>query len=60
MKKKSKSALSFEQFCKHFGIPKPKGYHEIVDAYVQYEHDYAHGGYVSPDDYYTMQKTTQK
>ena len=44
--------LSFEEFCKHFGLKQSPDYSPIVDAYVQYSHDFTYGGYVSPDNYY--------
>ena len=50
---KSKKMLSFEEFCQHFGLTNPDGYAPIVDAYIQYEFDFSHGGYVPPDNYYS-------
>ena len=52
-KTKSDKMLSFEQFCQHFGLVKPDGYAPILDAYIQYEFDFFHGGYVPPDKYYS-------
>ena len=56
-KKKAKSdkMLSFKKFCQHFELVKPDGYAPIVDAYIQYEFDFYHGGYVSPDKYYSKE-----
>ena len=48
----SEKMLSFGQFCNYFGIDTPFVYVPIVDAYIQYEFDFTHGGYVSPDKYY--------
>lgn len=44
--------LSFEEFCQYFGIKKPNNYIPIVDAYIQYQFDFSHGGYVKPDNYF--------
>ncbi len=44
--------LSFEEFCQHFGIRKSDNYTPIVDAYIQYQFDFFHGGYVKPDNYF--------
>ena len=52
---KSEKMLSFDEFCQHFGIIKPDNYTPIVDAYIQYEFDFFHGGYVSPDNYFSKQ-----
>jgi len=50
---KNDKMLSFQQFCNYFEIDTPFVYVSIVDAYIQYEHDFTHGGYVSPDKYYS-------
>ena len=50
---KSEKMLSFEEFCQHFGLPYPDSYAPIVDAYLQYEFDFSHGGYIPPDNYYS-------
>lgn len=52
--------LTFEQFCAHFGEPKPEGYSEIGEAYLQYEYDFFYGGYVSADDYWRAKKQSNK
>jgi hypothetical protein len=49
----SEKMLSFNEFCNYFEVETPFVYIAIVDAYIQYEYDFTHGGYVSPDKYYS-------
>jgi hypothetical protein len=57
---KEETMLTLEEFCQYFKEDKPEGYAPIVDAYIQYKHDFVYGGGVMPDAYYRINNKTNK